>query len=88
MSERGYRTRMRPIPRREDRRSAAVSKSVHLEEIPYTPDSCELFERLRDLPHAALLDSSHPHASAARFDILTAAPWTTWMLQLTVGPST
>ncbi len=51
-----------------------MSQSVHLEEIPYSPDSCELFERIRDLPHAALLDSSHPHASAARFDILTAAP--------------
>ena len=54
-----------------------MSKSVHLEEIPYCPDSCELFECIRDLPRAALLDSSHPHATAGRYDILTAQPWAT-----------
>jgi para-aminobenzoate synthetase component 1 len=54
-----------------------VSKSVHLEELSYCPDSCELFERIRDLPRAAFLDSSFPHASAGRYDILTADPWTT-----------
>jgi len=52
-----------------------VSKSVHLEEIPYCPDGAELFERIRDLPRAALLDSSHPHATRGRYDILTAQPW-------------
>ena len=52
-----------------------MSKSVHLQEIPYCPDSCELFERIRDLPRAALLDSSSPHASTGRYDILTAQPW-------------
>jgi para-aminobenzoate synthetase component 1 len=51
-----------------------VSKSVHLEEIPYCPDSCELFDRIRDLPRAALLDSCFPHATAGRYDILTAQP--------------
>jgi len=54
-----------------------MAKTVHLDEIPYCPDSCQLFERIRDLPQAALLDSSYPHATAGRYDILTAQPWTT-----------
>ncbi len=54
-----------------------MSKSVLLEDIPYFQDSCELFERIRDLPRAAFLDSSYPHASAGRYDILTARPWAT-----------
>jgi para-aminobenzoate synthetase component 1 len=54
-----------------------VSKSVHLEEIPYFPDSCELFDRIRDLPRSAFLDSSFPHTSSGRYDILTAQPWCT-----------
>jgi para-aminobenzoate synthetase component 1 len=62
-----------------------VSKSVHLEEIPYCPDSCVLFERIRDLPRAALLDSSYPHATSARYDILTAQPWTTDLPDLKPG---
>jgi para-aminobenzoate synthetase component 1 len=61
----------------DQRRRSPVSQSVHLEEIPYCPDSCELFERIRDLPRAVLLDSSFPHATSARFDILTAQPWAT-----------
>jgi len=67
------------------RRPDAVSKSVHLEELPYCPDSCELFERIRDLPRAALLDSSHPYATAGRYDILTAQPWTTDLPGLAPG---
>jgi para-aminobenzoate synthetase component 1 len=51
-----------------------MSNTVSLEEIPYSPDSCEVFERLRDLPGAAMLDSSFPHASSGRFDILCAQP--------------
>ncbi|MAT92834.1 MAG: aminodeoxychorismate synthase, component I [Halioglobus sp.] len=51
-----------------------MSKSVHLEEIPYRADSCSLYDGLRDLPGAAFLDSSLPHASGGRFDILTAQP--------------
>lgn len=47
---------------------------MHLQDIPYCPDSCALFERIRDLPQAALLDSSFPHASSGRYDILTAQP--------------
>ncbi len=56
-----------------------MSKSVHLEEIRYFPDSCELFERIVDLPRAAFLDSSFPHASSGRYDILTAQPRNTGM---------
>ena len=51
-----------------------MSNTVHLDEIPYSPDSCELFERIRDLPRAALLDSSYPHTTTGRYDILTAQP--------------
>jgi len=51
-----------------------MSKAVHLVELPYQRDSCELFERIRDLPGAALLDSSFPHSTAGRYDILTALP--------------
>lgn len=51
-----------------------MKQSVHLEEIPYSPDSCALFECVRDLPFAALLDSSYPHSFAGRYDILVAQP--------------
>ena len=51
-----------------------MSKTVHLDEIPYCPDSCDLFERIRDLPGAAMLDSSYPHTRRGRYDILTADP--------------
>ncbi len=51
-----------------------MTKTLHLEELPYTPDSCALFERIRDLPGAAFLDSSFPHARTGRYDILSACP--------------
>ncbi len=51
-----------------------MSKAVQLDDLPYQRDSCELFERIRDLPGAALLDSSFPHSTAGRYDILTAHP--------------
>jgi para-aminobenzoate synthetase component 1 len=51
-----------------------MSNTVSLEEIPYSPDSCEVFESLRDLPGAAMLDSSFPHTLSGRFDILCAQP--------------
>ncbi len=51
-----------------------MTKAVHLDDLPYQRDSCELFERIRDLPGAALLDSSFPHSSAGRYDILAALP--------------
>lgn len=53
-----------------------MKKTVHLDEIPYSPDSCELFERICDLPGAALLDSSFPLSQSGRYDILTALPAT------------
>jgi para-aminobenzoate synthetase component 1 len=62
-----------------------VSKSVHLEEIPYCPDSCELFERIRDLPQAAFLDSSFPYATSGRYDILTAQPRSETVPSLSTG---
>jgi para-aminobenzoate synthetase component 1 len=54
--------------------NTANSKTVHLEELPYTPESCALFERIRDLPCAAFLDSSFPYTASGRFDVLTANP--------------
>lgn len=51
-----------------------MSQTVSLEEIPYSPDSCEVFECLRSLPGAVLLDSSYPYAATGRFDILCAQP--------------
>ena len=51
-----------------------MSKAVHLNDLPYQRDSCDLFERIQDLPGAALLDSSFPFSTAGRYDILTAAP--------------
>jgi len=51
-----------------------MNQAVQLDDLPYQRDSCELFERIRDLPGAALLDSSFPHSTAGRYDILTAAP--------------
>lgn len=51
-----------------------MSKSVHLEDIPYSADASDLFERIRDLPGAALLDSSFPHSTRGRFDIMAAEP--------------
>jgi para-aminobenzoate synthetase component 1 len=54
--------------------SGTAAKTVSLDEIPYCPDSAELFEQIRDLPAAAFLDSSYPHAQSGRYDILTASP--------------
>ena len=51
-----------------------MTKTVSLDEIPYSPDGCELFERVRELPGAVYLDSSHPHSSTGRYDIITADP--------------
>ena len=42
--------------------------------LPYQPDSSLLFESLRDMPGAALLDSSGYGGSFGRYDILCARP--------------
>ncbi len=62
-----------------------MSQSAHLEEIPYYADSCELFERIRDLPRAVFLDSSFPHAASGRYDLLAANPSATNLPQLAAG---
>ncbi|MDG2272204.1 MAG: aminodeoxychorismate synthase component I [Halioglobus sp.] len=62
-----------------------MNKSVHLEEISYFSDSCELFERIRDLPRSVFLDSSFPYASSGRYDILTAQPCNTAPPSLAAG---
>ena len=51
-----------------------MNKTISLDEIPYSPDSCQLFEALRELPGAAFLDSSYPHTRGGRYDILCAEP--------------
>lgn len=53
-----------------------MSLTVKLDEVPYCRDSCELFDRIIDLPFAVMLDSSFPHSTAGRYDILTASPST------------
>lgn len=64
-----------------------MKTAVDLEEIPYVPDSCHLFEQLRDLPFAALLDSSHPYSDQGRFDILVAQPVGDPLPALPISPS-
>jgi para-aminobenzoate synthetase component I len=64
-----------------------MKKTLYLEELPYCPDSCELFERIRDLPDAAILDSSFPHAISGRYDILTANPVDEALPELAYGAS-
>ncbi len=51
-----------------------MRKTLILEEIPYRLDSCELFDRIKDLPGAAFFDSVAPHSLRGRYDILTACP--------------
>ena len=63
------------------------NKTVHLEELPYTPHSCELFEQLLDLPGAAFLDSSFPYTTSGRFDVLTANPVSAGLPTLAVNAS-
>jgi para-aminobenzoate synthetase component I len=64
-----------------------MSKTVHLDEIPYSHDCCELFERIRAMPGAVLLDSSYPHSNSGRYDILAADPCDTELPTLSVGAS-
>jgi len=51
-----------------------TNNTIYLEELPYRRDVCELFDRIRDLPAALLLDSGNPHTQGGRFDIMMAAP--------------
>src|SRR5438105_14713465 len=43
-------------------------------ELPYRPDSADLFEPLADQPWAMFLDSGRPWDGQGRYDILVAAP--------------
>ena len=47
---------------------------ITLEPLNYFTDSLSLFESIKDLPKAALLDSCHSEAGLGRYDILTASP--------------
>jgi len=51
-----------------------MRQRLFIQDIDYRPDPCGHFERLRDLPHPALLDSCADLGSGGRFDILCAAP--------------
>jgi len=46
-------------------------------EIPYRPDSAELFEAIADQPWAVFLDSGRPRSTAGGLDILAARPCAT-----------
>ncbi len=49
-------------------------QALHIDELAYRVDCTVLFECIRDLPGAALLDSSRPHCERGRYDIMTAEP--------------
>ncbi|MFK8047947.1 MAG: aminodeoxychorismate synthase component I [Halioglobus sp.] len=66
---------------------SSANKTLYLEELPYRPDSCELFERIKDLPFAAMLDSSYPRATSGRYDILVADPVDQNLPELSYGAS-
>ncbi|MFT6051757.1 MAG: para-aminobenzoate synthetase component 1 [Halioglobus sp.] len=51
-----------------------MTSAVYLEELRYAPDSCELFDRLRNLPGSVFFDSAYPHSNGGRYDIMTACP--------------
>ncbi|WP_327125174.1 hypothetical protein [Nitrincola sp. A-D6] len=49
--------------------------------LPYPSSATEVFERLRSLGQAVILDSCHPDSAFGRYDLITAAP--TKSVQLT-----
>ncbi len=49
-------------------------QSIGIQEIPYQPNSEQLFEAVRDLPDAIWLDSGKPGSTQGRFDIISACP--------------
>lgn len=55
-------------------KSRASMQSIDIQEIPYQPNSEELFEAVRDLPDAIWLDSGKPGSTQGRFDIISASP--------------
>lgn len=51
-----------------------MNRKLNLTELPYQPDSCLYFERIRELPCAIILDSNSDHGASGRYDILAADP--------------
>jgi len=51
--------------------------SPTISELPYRPDSADLFEAIAHDPWAVFLDSGHPAGSRGRYDVLAAAPTVT-----------
>jgi para-aminobenzoate synthetase component 1 len=49
-------------------------QSIAIQEIPYQPNSENLFAVVRDLPDAIWLDSGKPRSTQGRFDIISATP--------------
>ena len=49
-------------------------KHLQLEELPYSLDSCRIFDRLHDLTMPVFLDSAAPYSQRGRYDIITAEP--------------
>lgn len=47
---------------------------MHCYDLPYLPDSAELFLRIADLPDSIWLDSCHHGDSQGRYDIMSASP--------------
>ncbi len=54
-----------------------MNPQARLAELPYRPDSAELFEAIADEPWAVFLDSGRPRSTAGRLDILAARPFAT-----------
>lgn len=49
---------------------------LRVKSLPYREDSTQLFQAIAHLPNAVFLDSTYPHGTQGRFDILAAAPHT------------
>lgn len=45
-----------------------------IEELPYTANSCKLYEKIRHLGNSIFLDSAQPFSKSGRYDIISAAP--------------
>lgn len=48
--------------------------SMTIEELPYTENSCKLYEKIRHLGNSVFLDSAQPFSKSGRYDIISAAP--------------
>jgi para-aminobenzoate synthetase component 1 len=64
----------KPAPRGYDALPRAAVAEAMLVPLPYLPDACAWFARLRRLPGAILLDSAQPFCARGRFDLMSALP--------------